>query len=228
MSAKAIILLSGGLDSALALLMACETSQPVLALVFDYSQNAARQEKAAVRKLTATYDVPMAIMKINFLHPPGTHPLTGQSDKLPQLALNTLDDPALTQASAHVVWVANRNGTFINIAASLAEQRGVSQIFVGFNREEAATFPDNSLAYVDAVNQSLSYSTLNHVKVVAPTIAMDKSEIVAELIKRNFDFNQIWSCYRDGEKMCGVCESCLRLKRALSTHKQEKAIQFAH
>lgn len=218
MADKSIILLSGGLDSTLAFLIARETSEPILALVFDYGQNAARQEKAAVRHLTQLHNIPMAIMKINFLNPLGTHPLIGQEEKLPQLSLNTLDDPTLTQKSAHVVWVANRNGVFINMAASLAEQRGAKRIYVGFNREEAATFPDNSAAYVEAVNRSLSYSTLSGVTVHAPTIDMNKKDIVASLLKRGFDFSLVWSCYRDGDKMCGLCESCLRLKRAFSAN----------
>lgn len=227
MTHKSIVLLSGGLDSTLALLIARELSHPILALVFDYGQNAAKQEKSAVRKLTQLYDVPMAIMKINFLNPPGTHPLTGQPDKLPQLSLNTLDDPALTQKSAHLVWVANRNGTFINIAASLAEQRGAKGIYVGFNREEAASFPDNSAAYVEAVNHALSFSTLSGVRVEAPTINMDKKAIVAELIKRDVDFSILWSCYRDGDKMCGICESCLRFRRALKANGPARDELFA-
>lgn len=214
MKDKSVILLSGGLDSTLAFLLAREETDPVLAITFDYGQNSAAREIQTAKILAKKWGLKHQILTLDFLKN-ATHPLTGNSGDLPQLSLNTLDDPTLTRASAHAVWVANRNGTFINIAASLAEQHLARFIYVGFNREEAATFPDNSKAYVDAINVALTYSTLHNVSIKAPTINMDKTQIVAQLVKFDFDFSLLWSCYREAEQMCGTCESCLRLKRAL-------------
>lgn len=214
MKDRSLILLSGGLDSTLAFLLAREESEPVLALTFDYGQNPAAREIQTAQNLAKKWGLKHQTLSLDFLKN-AAHPLTGNSGDLPQLCLNTLDDPTLTRASAHAVWVANRNGTFINIAASLAEQNKAKFIYVGFNREEATTFPDNSRAYVDAINTALTYSTLHNVSVKAPTINMDKTQIVAQLVKFDFDFSLLWSCYREADQMCGACESCLRLKRAL-------------
>ena len=87
-------------------------------------------------------------------------------------------------------------------------------IIVGFNKEEAATFPDNSKAYIDAVNSSLSYSTKNKAKVKCYTHDMVKNEIAQIIVKEEVPWDSIWPCYHAGEKICGECESCKRFLRA--------------
>ncbi|HLD44179.1 MAG TPA: 7-cyano-7-deazaguanine synthase, partial [bacterium] len=126
------------------------------------------------------------------------------------------DDKTKTTQSAKAVWVPNRNGIFLNIAAGLAEMIEVDFLYTGFNVEEAGTFPDNTQDFVSALNHCFTFSTLHNVMVQSPPIKMTKTQIVAELVKQNFPFELLWSCYRGGEQMCGLCESCLRLKRALN------------
>ncbi|MBE0466956.1 MAG: 7-cyano-7-deazaguanine synthase, partial [Candidatus Desulforudis sp.] len=125
-----------------------------------------------------------------------------------------LDDTEWCADSARRVWVPNRNGLLINVAACFAEALGCSRIVVGFNREEARTFPDNSRHFVDAVNHSLTYSTLTEVRVVCYTQFLDKAEIVSLGRRLGVPWSLVWSCYRDGEQACGKCESCRRLERA--------------
>jgi len=112
------------------------------------------------------------------------------------------------------VWVPNRNGAFINIAACFADAMKVSNIVCGFNAEEGATFPDNTPQFVEAVNKSLHYSTENHARVVAPVIGMDKVAIIKKGIEIGAPLDLSWSCYVSGEKPCGTCESCMRRARA--------------
>jgi 7-cyano-7-deazaguanine synthase len=102
----------------------------------------------------------------------------------------------------------------LTVAAGYAESLEASSVIVGFNREEAATFPDNSISYLVAIEKALFYSTKNHVKVICPTRTLDKKQIVRLAKERNFPFELLWSCYQNGNKMCGKCESCQRLKRA--------------
>jgi 7-cyano-7-deazaguanine synthase len=102
----------------------------------------------------------------------------------------------------------------INIAASFAESMGCENVIVGFNREEAVTFPDNSPEFIGAINGSLSYSTLNGVKVLAPLIGLDKKSIVLKAMESRSPLEYSWSCYQGGELPCGMCESCVRRKRA--------------
>lgn len=223
MQNSSLVLLSAGLDSTSALLMAQKTHTIKMALTFDYGQRSASQEIKHASRLCDLWAIPHQIIKIDFLNQV-EHPLFSAQSTLPHLAQNELDEAKITQKSAQAVWVPNRNGVFINIAASLAEANNIKNIVVGFNIEEAQTFPDNSEPYIKAVNHSLEYSTQNSVTVISPTASLTKSQIVHYLCQNNFDFSLLWSCYKEGEKMCGECESCQRLKRALILHNQNNVI----
>jgi 7-cyano-7-deazaguanine synthase len=137
-----------------------------------------------------------------------------------------LSEKLFSEQSAKAVWVPNRNGVFIEVAASLAEAEGHSEITVGFNSEEAGTFPDNSEEYIRAISKALSYSTQNSVRVTSPTASLNKVDIVRHAKREHFPFSLIWSCYENGSKMCGKCESCMRLKRALHANEVAYAEMF--
>ena len=85
------------------------------------------------------------------------------------------------QETAKAVWVPNRNGVLLNVAAAYAERFRAKRIVVGFNREEATTFPDNSRAFLDQTTRAFAYSTRNGVEAYCYTTAMDKTEIVGAL-----------------------------------------------
>ena len=108
----------------------------------------------------------------------------------------------------------NRNLLFISIAACFAEALGFQNIIIGANKEESLAFPDNSKSFVDAANKTLKYSVKSNIKISAPLLSMTKTDILKKAIELNLPFNIIYSCYKGGEKHCGKCESCLRLKRA--------------
>lgn len=213
-----LILLSGGLDSLYALVIAKEQGSARLALTFDYGHKARAREIDAARRACATYNIEHRVVDLPFVAHSSNHPLFADNSTCPQLMPDELDNRTKTDASAKAVWVPNRNGVFLNVAAALAEAQGIGEIYTGFNAEEGVTFPDNSAGYVSAVNDSLGFSTLNNVKVVAPALHLTKAQIARELQQRDFDFTLVWSCYLGGEKMCGRCESCLRLNRALTNN----------
>ena len=219
MQNSSLVLLSGGLDSTAALLLAKDISEVVLAITFDYGQKSAAAEIRAALKIAQNFQIPHQVLSVDFLKV-SNHPLFNSQNSSPEVATQDLDNLTVTQKSAQAVWVPNRNGVFINIAASLAEAQNIKQIVVGFNIEEAATFPDNSEAYIQSLNTAFRFSTQNSVEVISPTVTLNKTEIVKKMTERAFDFSLLWSCYNTGEKMCGVCESCQRLKRALIQNQQ--------
>lgn len=209
-----ITLLSGGLDSVVATAM-MRSSVPVhLALTFDYGQRAAQREIAAAQKFCELWKIPHRILDLSWLGDASPSALNNPHQSLPHLASTELDTVTVTTQSAAAVWVPNRNGVFLNIAAAIAEAENVPWIVAGFNREEATTFPDNSPNYVEALNQSLHYSTQGKVALISPTQAMVKKEIVAWASEHNVPLQQIWPCYEGGETWCRKCESCLRFLRA--------------
>ncbi|MEW5767370.1 MAG: 7-cyano-7-deazaguanine synthase QueC [bacterium] len=208
--AKSIVLLSGGLDSAVNLAKAKEGTEVKLALTFDYGQRAAGQEIKAARRLCQFYKVTHQVIELPWLAEVTTTSLVDKSRDVPFPDLNRDDQAGLARA----VWVPNRNGLFINIAASLAEALDCDLIVVGFNAEEAVTFPDNSVPFLEAVNLSLSYSTLSYPKVVGYTLRLDKPGIVSLGKELGVPLDRIWSCYLGETLMCGRCESCQRCIRA--------------
>ncbi|MGZ3687939.1 MAG: 7-cyano-7-deazaguanine synthase QueC [Bdellovibrionota bacterium] len=213
-----VVLLSGGLDSAANLALCREKDEPVLALTARYGQRAAEREAHAAAALCRHYDVRHEIVDLSWLGALGGSSLTS-TQAMPELTRSELDERAVTEKSAKAVWVPNRNGVLINVGAAYAERLGAERVVVGFNREEAATFPDNSVAFMDAARGSLALSTANRVEVFSYTARMDKTEIVQELrkLRSPFPFELLWSCYQGGTTPCGKCESCQRLKRALES-----------
>jgi len=230
MKQKSIVILSSGLDSAVNLAWSARAFQTLAAVTFDYGQRAAKQENAKAKQLCAHYKIKHLSISLPFLAGWTETALVKRTKQLPHLSQSALNERKITQTSAKAVWVPNRNGLFINAAAALAESAGAKLLVVGFNREEAATFPDNSASYIKAVNRSLFFSTQSHVKVVSKTIEMTKREIVSLGIKLKVPFEWLWSCYEGGKRMCGECESCLRLKRAilLEAPRLFEVISFAH
>jgi 7-cyano-7-deazaguanine synthase len=204
---KAVAILSGGLDSTVSLAVAVRRMEVVLVLTFDYGQRAARRERRASATIAKHYRIPHRVIAVPWLAALTGTALVNRKAELPR--------HEMSERSAKAVWVPNRNGVFIEIAAAHAESAGATRLVTGFNREEAETFPDNSKAYVGAVNRALSYSTANGVRVVSFTIDLDKKGIVRLGRKLKAPLQHIWPCYEGGTSWCGSCESCLRSLRAL-------------
>jgi 7-cyano-7-deazaguanine synthase len=218
-----IILLSGGLDSAVALALHLESHKLDLALTFDYGQRSGKQEIRAARLLAAYYGIAHKVIFLPFLAEQTRTALVSRDKDLPVLAESDLDDiQGQALVSAANVWVPNRNGLFINIAAVYAENlEQPASIITGFNSEEAATFPDNSVDFISAINQSLKYSARQIITVESPTAKLTKADIVREGLRLGIPWDYIWSCYSDQSQLCGECESCRRFRRALGLNGQD-------
>lgn len=220
---NAIILLSGGLDSVVSLACVLNRYDKILALTFDYGQKAFEKEKNASDDICKFYNIEHKTINIDWLGKISPSSLNAK-DMLPELDISDLDNNDKTKASAKSVWVPNRNGLFVNIAASFAEALTYDEIIIGANSEEARTFKDNSADFIKAVNLSLKNSCNKPVTVSAPLINMSKNEIISEAIKLNIPFRLINSCYSGEKNHCGKCESCIRLKRALKFNNRDDII----
>lgn len=212
---KSVVLLSGGLDSATNLFQAHQVTKVVLALTFNYGQRAAHKEIASAQKLAKGLGVSHRVIEIPWVKDFGQSSLIDSSKKIPQGSQVAIDDHGQSLKTASSVWVPNRNGILLNIAAGFAESLGAEQVIPGFNIEEAQTFPDNTQEFLDAMTKSLSFSTANGVKAQCYTTGLNKIEMVALAQKLQLPFQDLWPCYFDLESWCGQCESCLRFKRAL-------------
>lgn len=214
---KSIILLSGGLDSLVTMGVAKDEYNIQLALTFDYGQKSLKQETSASKEIAKYYNVEHKIIELPFLKQITKTALVSD-EEVPT-------DELYTQYSAKAVWVPNRNGLFLNIAASYADTYEFTHILFGANKEEGATFPDNTQEFVDGITESFKYSTLIQAKVVAPLINYNKNDIVSLALKQSIPLEMARSCYRQGEKNCGVCESCKHLKDALEYNNAQEYIE---
>lgn len=215
---KSVVLLSGGMDSTVNLYEAARSGQVLLALTIDYGQRALVREVAAAQKLCAALKIPHRVLALPFFKEFGQSSLVDRNIPLPLKTQVSIDDFSTSTQTAKSVWVPNRNGILLNIAAGFAEALGADTLIPGFNKEEATTFPDNSREFMEQVTTSLRFSTANHVQVQCFTVDMDKTQIVARGQQLGVDWSMIWPCYQAFEKWCGECESCQRSLRALAAN----------
>lgn len=212
---KFVVLLSAGLDSTVNFYEACEAGDVLLGLTFDYGQRAASKEVEAARRICATRGVSHQVVALPFFKDWGKSSLTDSRLEVPTGKAVAIDDANVSARTAKSVWVPNRNGVFLNIAAGFAEARGAEAIVPGFNKEEAATFPDNSQAFLEQATRAFAYSTSNQVRVQCFTTALTKPEIVRRALALGIDLSLMWPCYFAKSHWCGECESCQRSRRAL-------------
>ncbi len=215
----AVALVSGGLDSLVSLAKAHAEMEVRLVLFADYGQRAIVREREAAMSAATFYQLPFREVDIGWLRslsPQGMQSRGSPSsaDRRSQdsgagesLRLDTVDD----------VWVPNRNGVLLNVAAAFAENLRCGFVATGFNREEADDFPDNRSEYVAAVNRGLEFSTRGGVRVVSFTQDLDKRGIIELGVELKAPLGLVWSCYDDGEMMCGRCGSCRRLRGAIES-----------
>ena len=209
---KSIILLSGGLDSLVSLGLGKEKYNVTFALTFDYGQKSARQEIEASKNICQYYDIKHEVITLDWLKNITTTALVSEK---PIPVGEELNNP---QQSAKSVWVPNRNGLFLNIAASFADACDYDCILIGANKEEGQTFPDNTQDFIDSVNKEFQYSTQKMPRVIAPLINCQKNDIVKLALDNKIPLELVRSCYENSKKNCGICESCTRLKNALKAN----------
>ncbi len=210
---SALVLLSGGLDSTVAAtLWAARQGGLKLGLCVDYGQRAAQREAVAAEAVGGALGFPVRHAQLPLLGEITRTALVRRDVPLPQPGLDRLDSDA--PATADAVWVPNRNGLLVNLAAALAEAHGLAVVVVGFNAEEAQTFPDNSARFVGHLNACLQDSTRGRVRVEAPLVGLTKAQLVEAGRRAGAPLHLAWSCYEGGEAPCGRCESCRRRERA--------------
>lgn len=211
---KAISVLSGGLDCTVATSVFAGEYE-IHAITFNYGQKAFERELEAAKEICAKMNWTHEVIDLPWLAKISTSSLNTSED-IPEVSIDDLDDAEKSSESASSVWVPARNMVFTSIAVSYAESIGAEKIIVRWDAEEAATFPDNSKEFLNTFNELIDVGSPDNIKIEAPAIDLTKEEIVKLGVEVGAPMEISYSCYKGGKKHCGVCESCMRRKRAFT------------
>lgn len=220
---KAVIVLSGGLDSTTCIGIAVESGYSLYPLTFDYGQRH-RIELMNARKVADYYGVGerLKLITLPFLRDFGGSALTDDQIAVPRMEMvedsNESKDIHDENTDIPVTYVPGRNLLFLSIATSYAEAIGAEAIYIGVNALDYSGYPDCRPEFIAKVNEVITLATKvgvqgGSIQVYTPLIDMTKAEIIREGLRLDVPYKLTTSCYNGGEKACGECDSCvLRLR----------------
>ena len=207
---KAVILLSGGLDSATVLAIARSEGRQCLALSIVYGQRHSVELEAA-RRVVASLGVEEHVVHQLDLRVFGASALTGDID-VPKDAVGAPGIP--------VTYVPARNTIFLALALGFAEARGAEEIWIGVNALDYSGYPDCRPEFIDAFQNVIRTGTRSGVergqpRLMAPLLTMSKADIIRRGLSLGVDYALTHSCYdpAPGGLACGHCDSCLLRRR---------------
>jgi len=207
---KAVVLLSGGLDSTVCMAVARDTGYEIWPISFDYNQRHSRELDCA-RQVAAYYKVERHLVIQTNMDAIGGSALTDRAVDLPEGDMSRQDIP--------VTYVPARNLIFLSYALGYAEVLGADHIYIGVNALDYSGYPDCRPEFIELFQQLADYSTKaavqdgRRIRVQTPLISLTKKEIVllGDRLKAPLELTS--SCYAGAQAACGQCDSCLlRLK----------------
>ena len=208
MHKKAVVLLSGGLDSSTALAIAHQQGFELHALSFDYGQRHQREVDAAAavaRHYGVQYQKTITIDLRAF----GGSALTADFDVPHSRSLEKMSQ------EIPITYVPARNTIFLSFALAYAEVTDANDIFLGINAIDYSGYPDCRPEYLEAYERMANLATKATTQdgrvfhIHAPLLRMNKAEIIRKGIELGVPYELTWSCYEGGELACGTCDSCL-------------------
>lgn len=213
---KALVLLSGGVDSTTCLGIAVDKygSENVLALSVSYGQKHIKEIEAA-RQIASHYGVELLELDLSKMFEFSNCSLLSKSDtEIPhEEYAKQLEETDGAPVSTYVPF---RNGLFLSSAAAIAVSRDCEEIYYGAHADDAAgnAYPDCSQAFNSAMGRAIYLGSGNMVKVAAPFVGKTKADVVGMGLKLKVPYELTWSCYEGRDKPCGSCGTCIDRKRA--------------
>lgn len=203
---RAVVLLSGGLDSATALYLAKSRGYDCTCLVVDYGQRH-RRELGSAERVARAAGCPVRRVKLRL--PWGGSALTDRRIRVP-----------LSRSARAIgrgipaTYVPARNTLFLSLALACAEAGGAEAVFIGANFLDASGYPDCRPEYYRAMRKAAKLGTRagvtgKGIRIEAPLIRMSKAQIIRMGARLGVPYRLTWSCYLGGRRPCGRCDSCL-------------------
>jgi len=204
---KAVVILSGGMDSATATFIAKKEGYGIIPLHFNYGQRTQRKELDSFNKICNYLDIKNRyVIDIPFFKQIGASALVDENIEVPIEGIK----PGIP-----VTYVPFRNGIFLSIAAAVAEKEGAEALFIGVVEEDSSGYPDCKEEFIKNMQKAINSGTKpdTDIEIKTPLIHLKKEDIVKKAIEVGVPLEFTWSCYKEENEACGVCDSCrLRLK----------------
>jgi 7-cyano-7-deazaguanine synthase len=214
---KAVCIISGGMDSAVAARIAKDDEYEIVAVHFNYGQRTQDKELEAFRLVSDAVGAQQKYeIDLPFFTNVGGSALTDKGIAVPVGGI---------EEGVPVTYVPFRNGIFLSIATAIAEKEGATAIVIGAVEEDSSGYPDCTEGFLSSFEKTANEGTKKetNLTIFAPLLHKRKKEIVLEGLKRGVDLSITWSCYQNERIACGVCDSCrLRLKGFEEAGTQDK------
>ena len=206
MNKKAICILSGGMDSTLSSYIAKNEGYEIIAVHFKYGQRTEKRELKAFRDICDDLGILEKYeIDIPFFTQIGASALTDKNIDVPTEGV---------KPGVPITYVPFRNGIFLSITAAIAEKEGATAMYIGVVQEDSSGYPDCTDEFIQDITKAINQGTKEETKIeiITPLVHLTKAQIVEEAIKLNVPLEHTWSCYKEENEACGVCDSCrLRL-----------------
>ena len=200
---RAVILVSGGMDSCVTAAMAKENGHELCFLHLNYGQRTENRELMAFHNIADFYDVKdRLVVDISHLAQIGGSCLTNHTIEVPAADLENEEIP--------ISYVPFRNANILSAATSWAEVLGANALYIGAVEEDSSGYPDCRRSFYDAFEKTIDEGTKpdTHIKIITPLIKLSKKEIILKGHALHAPINLSWSCYEQENIPCGKCDSC--------------------
>jgi 7-cyano-7-deazaguanine synthase len=220
---RAVVLLSGGMDSCVCAALAARDRQAA-AVHVSYGQRTEQRERHAFESICDRLQIRDRLLVRNeALRAIGGSALTDSSIAVPETQVLGASIPG----NVPVTYVPFRNAHFLAVAVSWAEVLGAEEVYIGAVEPDSSGYPDCRPEYYRAFNEVVKAGTREGtIRVVTPLIAMHKAQIVTLGLELGAPFDLTWSCYQREDRACGVCDSCVLRLRAFRDAGAEDPIPY--
>jgi len=221
---RAVVLLSGGMDSCVCAALAARDHQAA-AVHVSYGQRTEDRERSSFESICNWLGIRDRLLVRNeALRSIGGSALTNPRIAVPEAKIFG----AIVPVGIPVTYVPFRNAHFLAVAVSWAEVLGAEEVYIGAVEPDSSGYPDCRPEYYRAFNEVVRAGTKEGtIRVVTPLIAMHKAEIVRLGLELNAPFDLTWSCYQREDRACGVCDSCVLRLRAFREAGVEDPVPYA-
>ena len=218
---RAVVLVSGGMDSATAVYEAIDRGYAPYFLHASYGQRTADRERECARRLADVVDA-------EFLHV--------ETEHLARIGASSLTDESMAVADADLEsdevpdsYVPFRNANLLSMAVSYAEANDCSAVFIGAHAEDFSGYPDCRPEFFDAFEAVVEAGTKpgTTITVEAPFVEWSKTEIAERGLELDAPYEHTWSCYRSEEPACGTCDACAFRLQAFQRLDERDPIDYA-